>query len=168
MACDSVAGRVQLGPADVGGAVNDLPLQVAEIDHVEIDEADAADAGRGEVEAERRAEAAGADEQHAAMALSRFCPSSADLRHDEVPAVAGDFLLRQIHALGAGAEVVERHVNSFASIDIRRLTGLVGRIFNPAGLKNRPTKDRGVRWRWSVYYGFANGSLPAPRGFAFP
>ena len=41
---DAVPGRLELGPADVGGAVDDLPLQVAEIDHVEIDQADAADA----------------------------------------------------------------------------------------------------------------------------
>ena len=90
MACEPVAGRVQFGPADVGGAVQDLPLQIAEIDDVEIDEAEPADAGCGEVEAQRRAEAAGADEQHA----GRFEPLlavDADLRHDQVPAVAGDF-----------------------------------------------------------------------------
>ena len=56
---------VQLRPADVRRAVQHLTLQIAEIDHVEIDEADAADAGGGEVEAQRRAEPAGADEQNA-------------------------------------------------------------------------------------------------------
>ena len=35
---------MQLGPADVGRAVQHLPLQVAEVHHVEIDQADPADA----------------------------------------------------------------------------------------------------------------------------
>ncbi len=61
----AIAGGVQLGPADVGGAVQHLALQVAEIDDVEIDQADAADAGGGQVQPQRRAEPAGADEQHA-------------------------------------------------------------------------------------------------------
>ncbi len=88
---EPVAGRLQLGPADVGGAVQHLALQVAEIDHVEIDQADAADAGGGEVQAQRRAEAAGADEQDAG-GLEPLLPVHADFGHDEVPAVAGDFL----------------------------------------------------------------------------
>ena len=75
MSRDPVARGVELRPADVGGAVDDLPLEVGDIDHVEVDDADAADAGRGQVEAERRAEAAGADQQHA-DALSFRCPSS--------------------------------------------------------------------------------------------
>jgi hypothetical protein len=39
--------------------VDHLALQVGEIHHVEIDHADAADAGGGQVQAERRAQAAG-------------------------------------------------------------------------------------------------------------
>ena len=47
-----------------GGAVQDLALQVAEVDGVEVDDADGADAGRGQVHRHRRAEPAGADAQH--------------------------------------------------------------------------------------------------------
>ena len=65
---------LQLRPADVGRAVDHLALQVAVVDDVEVDEADAPDAGRGQVQRQRRAEPARADQQHAA-ALSFFCPS---------------------------------------------------------------------------------------------
>ena len=47
--------RIQLLLADVLGPVNHLALQVGEIHHVEIHQADAADARRGEIHAERRA-----------------------------------------------------------------------------------------------------------------
>src|SRR5262249_60822956 len=43
-------GGLQLGPADVGRSVQDLSLEIAEIDDVEIDKPDAANAGGGEVE----------------------------------------------------------------------------------------------------------------------
>ena len=83
---EPVAGGVQLGPADVGRAVQHLALEVAEIDDVEIDEADPADAGRGEVQPERRAEPAGADQQDAGR-LQPLLPLHADFGHDQVPAV---------------------------------------------------------------------------------
>ena len=86
-----IAGRVELGPAHVGGAVQHLPLQVAEIDDVEVHQADPADAGGGEVQPQRRAQAAGADEQDAGR-LEALLPLDADLGHDEVAAVALDFL----------------------------------------------------------------------------
>ena len=47
--------RIQLLLADVLGPVNHLALQIGEIHHVEIHQADAADARRGEIHAERRA-----------------------------------------------------------------------------------------------------------------
>src|SRR5262249_39684840 len=56
----ALLGRLQLGAADVRGAVQHLALQVAEIDDVEIDQADAAAPRRGQVQTERRAETAGA------------------------------------------------------------------------------------------------------------
>ena len=67
----------------VGRAVQYLALEVAEIDHVEIDEAEAADAGGGEVEGQGRAEAAGPDQHrrgrlrsylHLDLAYSRPTP----------------------------------------------------------------------------------------------
>ena len=45
--------------------VDDLALQVRVVDDVGVDDAERADAGRGEVERRRRAEAAGADQEHA-------------------------------------------------------------------------------------------------------
>ena len=72
-------------------AVQQLPLQVAEVDDVEVDDADAADAGGGEVHRGRRPEPAGADAEHAAR-LEPPLPVHADLRHDQVTAVALDFV----------------------------------------------------------------------------
>ena len=88
--------RRELRASDVGRAVNDLPLQVAEIDDVEIDDADRADARRGQIQRRRRTEPARADAEHAA-ALELLLPFDADLRHDEVPAVAFDFVVRKRH-----------------------------------------------------------------------
>ncbi len=88
--------------------MQDLPLQIAEIDHVEIDEADAADAGGREIQAQRRAETAGADEQHA-RGLEALLPVHADLGHDQVPAVAGDLLLRKRGGRGIGNRLHGNH-----------------------------------------------------------
>ena len=71
-----------------------LPLQVREIHDVEIHQADAADAGRGEVQAQRRAQPARADQQHL-RALQLELPFHADFRHDQVAAVAQDLVLRK-------------------------------------------------------------------------
>ncbi len=54
-----------LRPADVGLAVDDLALQIGAVDLVELDDADRADPGRGEIQQRRGgAESARADEQH--------------------------------------------------------------------------------------------------------
>ena len=50
--------------ADGGRAVDDLALQVGGIDHVVVHQADAPDAGRRQVQRHRRAQPAGADDQH--------------------------------------------------------------------------------------------------------
>ena len=87
-----LGGRIELLAAHVLGAVDHLALQVGEVDHVEIDQADAADAGRGQVQPERRAQAAGAHQQH----LGRFqlqLALHAHFGHDQVPAVAQDLVV---------------------------------------------------------------------------
>ena len=61
---DRVGRGVDLRSADVVLPVHDLALQVGLVDHVEVQDADAADPGRGEVEQGRRPEAAGADAEH--------------------------------------------------------------------------------------------------------
>ena len=76
------------------GTERDLPLQVGEIDDVEIDEAEFADAGRGEIQAERRAESAGADQQHLGV-LELELTFHADFRHDQVAAVAQDLFVAE-------------------------------------------------------------------------
>ena len=67
--------------------MDDLALQIAGIDDVEVDDADRAHARGREIDQNRRAQAARADGQDPAgldLALSH----RADLVHDQVPAVA--------------------------------------------------------------------------------
>ena len=57
-------GRVDLAVADPVEVVEDLALQVGGVDLVHVDDAERADAGGGEVQRGRRAEAAGPEQQH--------------------------------------------------------------------------------------------------------
>ena len=57
------ARRLDLALPDPVGRVDDLALEVADVDDVEVDETDRPDARGGEIERGRRTEAAGADEQ---------------------------------------------------------------------------------------------------------
>ncbi len=77
---------LHLRPADGGGGVDDLPLQVGEIDRVVVDDADGADTRRRQIEKERRAETAGADDEDAARQQLRL-PRPADLIEENVPGV---------------------------------------------------------------------------------
>ena len=56
-------GRVDLAVADAVHVVQDLALQVRLVDHVHVDDAERADAGRGQVEGGRRAQPAGAEQE---------------------------------------------------------------------------------------------------------
>ena len=85
----------RLGPADVGLAVDDLALQVGLVDDVEVDDAERADAGRGQVHQGRRAQPP-APTQSTLAFLSRFCPVIADVRDDQVPRVAPDLVDGQV------------------------------------------------------------------------
>ena len=76
-----------LRPADVALTVDDLTLQVGLVDGVELDDAESADAGGGEVHQRRRAEPARADAQHAGV-LESLLPGHADVGDDQVAAVA--------------------------------------------------------------------------------
>ena len=62
-----VCGGIQLLAPDVGSKVDDLPLQVGKIDHVEIHQADPADSGRRQIQCQRCAEPSGPDQQHARL-----------------------------------------------------------------------------------------------------
>ena len=90
----TVGGRCDFRAAHVAGAEKHLALQIREIHDVEIDQADAADAGRREIKSERRAEAAGADAKHFRL-LQLQLTFHAHFRHDQVAAVAQDFFFRK-------------------------------------------------------------------------
>ena len=61
---DGVLRAFDLGPADVLRRVDHLALQVGQRNGVVVDDAERADAGRGEILQQRRAEAAGADDEN--------------------------------------------------------------------------------------------------------
>ncbi len=94
-------GGVHLELADGGLRVDDLALQVRLVDDVEVHEADGADAGGGEVERERRAEAAGADAEDL-RGLELLLALHADLGQDEVAGVAGDLFVGELGEGGGG------------------------------------------------------------------
>src|SRR5690606_10969385 len=70
-------------------------VQVRRVDDVEIDEPDPADARRGEVEPERRAEPAGTDQEDARLLQSPL-PLRPDLVHDQMPRIAEPLLRREL------------------------------------------------------------------------
>ena len=60
---DRLLGRVDLGDADPLAGVDHLALEVGQVDDVVVDDPERADAGRGQVQRRRRAQAAGAQQQ---------------------------------------------------------------------------------------------------------
>ena len=108
-----LASRLELWAADVGGGVQNLPLEVGVIDDVEIDQSDSADASSGQVESQRRAQTAGTDQEDAG-GLEALLAGHRDLGHDEVAAVAQDFFGRKANGVGSLADYVcERHQSGF-------------------------------------------------------
>ena len=95
-------GGIDLLAADVLGEVDHLALQVGEIDDVEIHQADVADAGRGEIEAERCAEAAGADQQDFG-GLQLELAFHADFGDDQVARVTENFVFRKRQSRCSGS-----------------------------------------------------------------
>ncbi len=84
---ERLLGRVDLALADAVDVVEDLALQVRRVDDVHVDDAERADARGREVERGRRAEAAGAEEQHAALE-QLLLAGLTDLGEQDVTAVA--------------------------------------------------------------------------------
>ena len=87
--------RACLRRADAISGVGDLALQVRQLHRVVIDDADAADPGRGEVEHKRRAKPARAHHQHARCLQLRLA-DPAHLVQQDVPRVAADLVLGEI------------------------------------------------------------------------
>ena len=86
-AVERLLRRVDLAVADAVEVVEDLALQVRGVDLVHVDDADRADAGRGEVQRGRRAEAAGAEQEHLGVEQLGLA-LDADLGQQEVALVA--------------------------------------------------------------------------------
>ena len=103
---ERLARALHLRRADAVGRVDDLPLQVGEADHVVVDDADRADPGGGEIERHRRAEPAGADDQHARR-LEALLAGAADLGEHDVARVA----LQLLGARAAGGPAWRRAVS---------------------------------------------------------
>jgi hypothetical protein len=88
----ALGGHLDLEAPDIVGFKEDLALEVALVDHIEVDEADAADPGGGQVEGHGCPQATGAHDEHAARfeaALAGF----AHLPQQQVAAVAGALLV---------------------------------------------------------------------------
>src|SRR5215204_6097171 len=88
----TIARAFDLATAEIFGAVNDLSLKVRLFNHIEVDDADAADTGCREIHSDGRAESASSDHQHA-RCFQFSLPLHADLGHDQVTAVAQDLLV---------------------------------------------------------------------------
>ena len=80
-------GGVDLGDAHALRRVDHLALQVRQVDLVVVDDAERADAGRGEVQGRGRAEPSGAQQQHLRVE-QLLLALDADLRDQQVPGVA--------------------------------------------------------------------------------
>src|SRR5690606_21810310 len=79
--------RFHLGRADRGLGMQDLPLQVAAVDDVVVDQAQVPHSGRRQVERRRRAEPARADHQHVRSAHA-LLPLDPDLGQAQVARIA--------------------------------------------------------------------------------
>ena len=91
-------GGEGLGLTHIPSLVNNLTMQIGEIDGVEIDDADVADARRREVGEDRRAQSAGADDNDA-RGLELLLPLQRHLRHDEMASVTADLFIGKGHVL---------------------------------------------------------------------
>ena len=84
---EGLLGRVDLAIADAIDVVQHLALQVRRVDLVHVDDAERADARRGEIERGGRAEATRTEQQH--LRLEKFhLTGDADLGQQQMPLVA--------------------------------------------------------------------------------
>ncbi|MBV6491081.1 MAG: hypothetical protein CNCCGFBP_01613 [Fimbriimonadaceae bacterium] len=84
-------GRFEFGSSHIRFAMNHLPLQVREINDVEIHDAEAADPRCGEIQRGWRAQPPSPDEQHT-CALELALPRKPDFRQNQMARVAQDFV----------------------------------------------------------------------------
>ncbi len=116
----AVARRLDLRAPHVLRPVHDLTLEVRRVHHVEVHDAERADARRREVHPRRRAQAPRADHQHARR-LQTPLPLHADLGHDEVAAVTRDLVVRE------RGQLLGRYRRSRTHFGLRRRAARDGR-----------------------------------------
>ena len=75
--------------------MQDLPLQVARVHDIEVDDAESADAGGGKIHGGGRAEPAG-PHAHDPGGLEAALAVDADIGQDDVPGVAGQLFAGEI------------------------------------------------------------------------
>src|SRR5829696_4274108 len=93
---DLLVGALYLGTSQVGGAVDDLTLQVRLVHDVEVHDPDGPCARRREIERERAPETTSSHGENL-RGLELLLPVEGHLGHYEVPAVASNFLIAQLH-----------------------------------------------------------------------
>ena len=91
----ALSAESTLGVSMRVGGVDDLALEVGQVDHVVVDDADRAHAGRGQVERRGRAQPAGAQQQHLCVQQLHLA-LDADLRHEQVARVALALLVGEL------------------------------------------------------------------------
>jgi hypothetical protein len=103
-----VGRALDLEAAEVLGAVQHLPLQIGQVDAVVIDDAERADARRGEIEEEGRAQPARAHHQHPRFEEA-LLPDPADLRQDDVAGIALKLGVGEVHGGRIGRVGLPQH-----------------------------------------------------------
>src|SRR5204862_7051398 len=78
----------------VGCSVDDLSLQIGVVHDIEVNNPQRSYAGRAQIKRHRRTQSARADAQYPGC-LEPELTFHADLRHDEMPRVAQDFVVRK-------------------------------------------------------------------------
>ena len=113
-------GRLDLRTTDVGVREQDLPLEVARVHAVEIDDAERADPGRGEIQGDRRAEPSRPDDEHLAV-QELALPRPADVRQDDVPRVPLDLVFGEPET--GHATIISSSMTSPSRMKNERITG---------------------------------------------
>src|SRR5258708_23303118 len=123
---DGVARRLRLRAAHVRLAVDDLPLQVRFVDDIEVDDAERAHPGSGQVQQGGGAEPASTHAEHPGV-LQALLPGHSDLRDDQVARIALDLVNGQL--CGRRDQRWQRHgVVSWKGLPQRRHLGLSSRL----------------------------------------
>ena len=167
---ERLLGRVDLALADAVDVVQDLALQVRVVDHVHVDDADGADPGRGQVQGGRRAEPAGAQQQHLGVEQLELA-LLADLGQQQVALVAVALLgaegARRLPLAALVLPLVEAagHRDHVGVAELGQRLGREGRA-HAAGAVARPGGCRGRGRGPRCWTRGGPGGCAAPPGMA--